>query len=354
MAKGKSRVQLLSIIISVAIVTIIMILGPAKAVTLGLMGLSDPTPTEGSSVTFTTYVDINTNERIPVENLILTIGTESCTFHPNGSEISGDLCADVTIAPNETGNYGYGYNWGYDSEAGSNHTFGYGYGYGNIGSSDKLSYTVEWTTPGVNSDTYYDVTLKANAGAHIYTKTFSNYIQVMNHDNGGNSGGGGGGSTSIIPPVEQPTETPPQSAEQNSWENEFSVGLGESGEFNIGEEQHSFLITEITENSVIFFVFSEPIEVTLNVGETKNVDLNGDKVNDLAVTLKGITQNKADLIFKDIAASKANDEATGPGITGAAIGGGKAGTFTIIAIVIVAVLVAALLVGRKARKKETK
>ncbi|MBW2970759.1 PGF-pre-PGF domain-containing protein, partial [Candidatus Woesearchaeota archaeon] len=161
--------------------------GPAQAITIGMDTRSDTTPDEQSAVTFRVYVDFAIDELVPVQNLTLTIGSESCVFNISGVEISGDLCNDVTITKNRAVEYGSGTLWGYGSNLTSgnyNYTFGTGFGYGYSSTYvHELDYNVSWTTPDVESDTAYDVTLAVNAyntgsTPRTYSKTMSSFFTV--------------------------------------------------------------------------------------------------------------------------------------------------------------------------------
>ena len=50
---------------------------------------------------------------------------------------------------------------------------------------------------------------------------------------------------------------------------------------------------------------SDPIEVTLNVGETKQVDIDADGTNDLEVTLESVSSGTAKITMKKVAQTAA-------------------------------------------------
>jgi hypothetical protein len=66
---------------------------------------------------------------------------------------------------------------------------------------------------------------------------------------------------------------------------------------NIDGQEHSFTVTEIGEGYVMLEVASDHFEVRVNEGETKQVDVDADGLNDLNVNLNMIYKNKADLVF---------------------------------------------------------
>lgn len=175
---------LFSTLLTFIVIVMLFLAGPAGAVQLGFKNLSNPTPDEQTYVIFSTYVDIETSERIPVANLLLKIGSQTCLFNPDGSEISGSLCNDIVITSlNPSPQYDPGNLSGYDSNLGYGYDFGYGYGYSYDSLiTHELDYTINWTTPDVSVDTSYDVVLEAyvvnDGNEHTYTNTEVDYITV--------------------------------------------------------------------------------------------------------------------------------------------------------------------------------
>ncbi len=75
--------------------------------------------------------------------------------------------------------------------------------------------------------------------------------------------------------------------------------------FNVGSELHTATVKTITATVVDLIFASEPIDVQLAVGEMQQVDVTGDSVKDIQVTLNGINNGKADLTFLELVSSKA-------------------------------------------------
>jgi hypothetical protein len=206
--------SVISVFITLIIITMLILSGPVSAVQVGIGTPSTSTPGESSTVSFVVYVDIQTNERIPVQNLTLVIddsGTDNlCYFLPDGTELSGPLCGNVTITQlyaltwaNATNYYGYGYGYGYSagswSYGYSNTTFysssnGYGYGYTSgysysANTKAELMYNVSWTTPGVTANKTYNIYLIATVDDGSSTTSWRTYqnptaTQVTVVDNG--------------------------------------------------------------------------------------------------------------------------------------------------------------------------
>ncbi len=101
--------------------------------------------------------------------------------------------------------------------------------------------------------------------------------------------------------------------------------------FTILNEEHSMEVLEITSNKVKIKISSTPQELTLSEGESNEIDLNDDSVNDLIITLNEIKDGKADLSFKSIQTTTEEPEACTNGETrecGLDIGICKKGTQT--------------------------
>lgn len=82
-----------------------------------------------------------------------------------------------------------------------------------------------------------------------------------------------------------------------------SLGAGESTSFSYGGADHTLEVDEIVdEDTVQITISSDPTTTTLDVGETKHFDLDGDNTKDISVKLVSITDNKANLNFKSYVA----------------------------------------------------
>ncbi|MFH1210850.1 MAG: hypothetical protein V1645_02955, partial [archaeon] len=102
----------------------------------------------------------------------------------------------------------------------------------------------------------------------------------------GGDGGAGGGGTTISVDLDLSTAD----------EGAFKAAQGSIKTFTFdGSTEHSITFKEVTETSVTIEISSTPVSVTLVIGETKNVDMNADGVNDLVVKLNGITDGVADV-----------------------------------------------------------
>ncbi len=95
---------------------------------------------------------------------------------------------------------------------------------------------------------------------------------------------------------------------------DISLGLGDKVSFEIKEESHSFQVTELKQDMISFELNSKTIKDTLKISQIKKYDLNDNKIDDLKIYLKEITDGKANLEIEKIT-EPSNDK-----ITGAAVG----------------------------------
>lgn len=161
------RTKIFSLLGVVAILTMLILAGPAQGFTLNL-SLDDSSPTEGDTITFTAEVDILSGERLPVDYLTLELTgpeTVSCRFNADGTVISG--CKGISIALSQSSNLGYGYGYGY---FGYGYNFGYGYGY----ETGKLIYTITLDTSDYSIGTY-STELKAKIGNNEFSEQGSQF-----------------------------------------------------------------------------------------------------------------------------------------------------------------------------------
>ncbi len=71
------------------------------------------------------------------------------------------------------------------------------------------------------------------------------------------------------------------------------------------DEDHTITISEVGSASVTFTLSARPAPVgaTLQTGETKQYDVNGDKSNDIEIGLRSISDQLANMTFKQVVAS---------------------------------------------------
>lgn len=140
----------LSVMITFFVIAILFISGPVQAVILDIQNL----PTEakaGDIISFIFRIDIDPDERIPLNLLILDIDGTECRYYLNGTLIPGSpqSCDAFDLTQTNLASYTYGYGYAGDFMTSEQQYYGYGYGYGYDSTATYMAYSVIWDT-----DTY--------------------------------------------------------------------------------------------------------------------------------------------------------------------------------------------------------
>lgn len=137
------------------VIALLLLSGPVQGFTLN-MTVNKEKPKQGETVTFTTQVDIQQNERLPIDKLILELtGKEKivCTFDRSGQPLGG--CDNIKITKITDPGYGYGKDL----------NFGYGYGF----ATGQLKYKIEIKTKNLRAGDYLAVfKIKINDEIHTH------------------------------------------------------------------------------------------------------------------------------------------------------------------------------------------
>ena len=201
----KQQNKIIASIISLFIITILILSGPASAFNLGLNIDGDSSVEKGKKITFIATVDINSGENIPINELVLVLdGPEhrECVFDITGKmkdgsgsgSGSGTECFGINIkkipGPSIDNSYGYGYAY-----YGYGYNFGYGYGY----TEQELEYEITVHTQHFVIGTY-NTNLNVLINGKTFSKKGSQFIinDNNNDDNDDNGNSNGGCSTSWI------------------------------------------------------------------------------------------------------------------------------------------------------------
>jgi len=73
---------------------------------------------------------------------------------------------------------------------------------------------------------------------------------------------------------------------------EIIINQKESVSFKINDEDHLIQVEEVTDNSATFTIYSEPQKLTLTIGQSEEIDVNNDGLNDLYIKLVRISDGK--------------------------------------------------------------
>lgn len=193
---------------TVLVVGFLVIAGPASAVKLKIQS-STTTPYEGQVIDFTAQLDVEENERVPVEKMTVVVKDSNgnvhsqCSFTPAGTMISNECDTNFqSITAVNTGfDYqnpavGFGYGYGYDGSVYGWDTTNFGYGYGymagygyNSAAGSDFEYTVKWKAPYVSSTQSYTVSMSAIAsdGTESFTYMTTEDVSLNVYDLGSGS-----------------------------------------------------------------------------------------------------------------------------------------------------------------------
>jgi PGF-pre-PGF domain-containing protein len=199
-----------SLAITIGIVLMLIISGPAGAVKVGISGLDGTSSTKGDTITFDVSATIeDADSYVPIENLSLafTGATEKqVVFSIDGNIIDGGNGINVErTSSSYSSDYGYGYGYGSDDVGygyGFGYGYGYGYGYGAGGENLTYEYEITLDTSILNVGTH-DATLYLNTDddAKPSFSSSSATFEIKEASTGASTGGGGssgsmgGGST---------------------------------------------------------------------------------------------------------------------------------------------------------------
>src|SRR3989338_1860994 len=214
--------------------------------------------------------------------------------------------------------------------------------FSNDDTNEAGTYTVKCTT----TETAYG-RLSASASAEFRA-------EHAGTAGGGTSGGGSGGGSSagtisggIFVNLDLTT---------GDGSGSLSGSQGTTKSFSVdGKTKHTVEFTVVGTNLVTLTIFSDPVKVQLNIGDVKDVDVDSDGVNDLRVTLNGITDGKADVTLTKAAAvtveEETAEEEAAPSVAEEEVVTEEAKSstgfiITIIVIVVVIIILAALLLRK--------
>ena len=201
-----------SIGITLIIVILLILSGPANAVLVEISGLSSEY-TKGNEVKFKISITLHDPDKyVPITNFSLNLMGPTPNvwiFDTTGTVIpldTGNITINGISVPNATTYGGPGEGFGEDSNTGENFSFPSGFGYGsNSGAGDggNVTYIYEVTLYTTNLATGdYKVTASLNTGNDDKPSFTSTKAQFkinpapVTPPSGGGGGGGGGGGTS--------------------------------------------------------------------------------------------------------------------------------------------------------------
>ena len=187
--------------------------------------------------------------------------------------------------------------------------------------------------------------------ARTSTKT-ATFTALYSAAGGGGAGGAGGGGTTREAPVEVPEGVTRNLGTLTSAETFTTLVRNSKVTFTVAESSHTATVLEVTVDSATIEISSTPSQFTLNIGESQEVDVDDNGVNDLVVTLSSVTNSKADLVFKTIEEAAPTEEVpTGEEVPGVVTGEEARPSLTWLWVVIVIVVVILLIWYFSRRKR---
>jgi len=240
------------------------------------------TLTDGVYIWNVNCSDPSGNSAFNVTNRTLTVDAIPPGITASGptvTQTSGSVTLTATTNESATCKYDTTYTTNYSAMAS---TFS---STGSTSHSNALS---------LSNGNYNYYVLCSDAVNNMMTTTTNISFSVSISTGGSSGGSGGSGAASAIGVV----------AKLDDKGEFYSTSVRESNSvsYYFGGENHTIKVADVLNDSVILTIWSTPYNITLAIGETKNADLNGDGVNDLAIKFTGISEGiNANLEFTKLA-----------------------------------------------------
>lgn len=261
---------------------------------------------------------------------------------PAGSVITAKIDGVVkgTITLDSSGKYG-------------GETFNEGKLYTNGNDGDTLEFFAK--TPEMTNEIKASETAEYEQGGEIELDLTFNGEEIKGTPSSGSESPGSGGSESPETGGEE-EETPDDGKEhiasqskqndidddfQDSGTAEVSLSMGDSVTFTFKGETKEVKLKSFSDFAVLLTVSGS--DVIIDLGETRSMDLDGDGVDDISVTLESIEGSKANLVFEKLAQPFALGSIEG--VTGMMTG--APGLYAGVIIVIVLVIIAGFMLKRR-------
>ena len=182
------------------------------------------------------------------------------------------------------------------------------------------TWQANYSNSSYQNDTWLNITLNNLANGNYDWMVWCNDTSGLENNTGNRTfiisvpsnpprrgGGGGGGTTQNITNVTNQTKK--NQTHVNATIDFGNIAEGEKKEelafnqiayFNYEDKTHTIKIESLSDEQVTLWIQSNPIQVTINKGETSEIDLNADGKNDIGITFNGFINEKASLNIKQI------------------------------------------------------
>jgi len=248
--------------ITFGVMLMLIISGPVNAFDLELTA-NKHTVTKGSSIKFTVSVDIKSNERLNIDYLKLIINgptSKTCKFSVDGEKISG--CSGITkielISNTATYGYGYGYGWGY--------------------TDGKLVYKITLDTDKYSKGDY-ETKLEISVDGKTTLQDGPDF-KIKKKSK----------KKAIISKIE--------GIQKELGLNLLELKEGEEYNFSYNSIPNKLMINKIEETDISLSINGISFEIAL--GETKQIDLDSDGINDMEIKSLFIGDKIGTILYKGL------------------------------------------------------
>lgn len=172
--------------------------------------------------------------------------------------------------------------------------------YGSQISNSTYSQNHSFLLEGLSASTSYNYNISScdRAGnCNTTNSSFSTSAAPVVVSSSSSGGGGGGGSPMIVPQIFNPTIEQVSSGYSTELKKQDKVNFVI---FDEKSENHTITVKSVTNLSVNLLVQSEPINITLGVGQSIKLNLTSPDYYDLYIKLDSVSNGKAKLIIQTI------------------------------------------------------
>ena len=169
----------------------------------------------------------------------------------------------------------------------------------------KTTATATFSTADIDKAGTYNLkcTVTDQVGNEAVSTLYEFTGHVTSSSSSGGSGGGAGGAGTAQPALENDLSVKEEVT--------ISKQQGRIVSFTLdGQNVHKMTFKEVTASKVTLVLESEPVEVTLEIGETKSVDIDRDGTDDVELKLESIKNGVAQVTTKKLAAPTSDTTTT--------------------------------------------
>ncbi|MBI2629251.1 hypothetical protein HYW74_04155 [Candidatus Pacearchaeota archaeon] len=299
-----------AVLMSLIIIAVLVISGPAQAFTLAIDSNKDFV-SKGENITFDVSVKMNSNEETSLNTITLTLdgpdGSKECVFDSNGNKLSQCMGVVNITKVNVAGGI-----YGYLSE------FGYGF------KDKEVTYKITLDTDGYSLGAY-DIIAKAVIGNDVIIQEMSNKVVIKSESSSSNPYGHSRGNSK-------------KTNVNNAGDSKQTLKVTSGDDYTImtSEDWHEMQIESIDADSVHVGINSnDKQELEIKMDETEKVDLNKDQKEDMEMSIWFLGKNEAS-IYAEVYDGKIikDDKAQTSNIASQKLTAKKANSLTKIPVVV--------------------